>query len=264
MAGSVETTDVDGQRDGQLDGQQRELVLTLRERPDDVAEVLNGLSTLLVDEEPTAQVLERVVQLATRTIPGCDAAGVTVVAGERPATAAHTDERTLAVDQAQYDVGDGPCLDAYRHRRINRVDLAEADDRWPAFVKAAQDEGIRSFLAAPLLVGEQALGALNLYSRSGNGFDALDEAFIGLLSAQAAAAVANATRYADVRQLAAQLEKALTSRAHIEQAKGVLMARHHVDEGTAFDLLRRESQHRNVKLRDVAEEVLATTRTEAR
>jgi GAF domain-containing protein len=232
---------------------------TVRDRPDDVAVVLTGLTSLLLDEPGIERTLQRVVDLAVRTIPGCDAASVTIVTDGRPRTAVGTDDSTLDVDQAQYDEDDGPCLDAYREHRVNRVDLSGAVEKWPAFTKAAREQGLRSFLAAPLLVHTEGLGALNLYSRSVSGFDALDEAFVSLLTGQAAAAVANSLRYTDATELAAQLETALSSRAVIEQAKGILMTRHGVDPDTAFDLLRRQSQHRNVKLRVVALELVAST-----
>lgn len=228
----------------------------VRERADEVAAMLGDLATLLVDEQDDAATLHRVVRVAVRTIPGCDAAGVTLVSGPGLRTGAWTDERTLAVDEAQYAVGDGPCLDALRRRRINRLDLEQAGDRWPDFVSAARAAGICSFLAAPLVVQGEALGALNLYSRSVDGFGALDEAFVGLLAAQAAAALANEVRYRSAARLAAQLEEALTSRAVIEQAKGIVMAREGIAADEAFAVLRVQSQHRNVKLRVVAQEIV--------
>lgn len=234
---------------------------TVRERPDDVAVVLTELSVLLVDGESLDERLQRVIDLAVRTIPGCDAAGVTLVTGERPRTAAHTNVSTLVVDRVQYEIGDGPCLDAIRRCVVNRVDINEAEDLWPAFTEAAEAAGIASFLAAPLLVHKEPLGALNLYSHDPAGFDALDEAFISLFSTQAAASVANSLRYTDIATLARQLEAALASRAVIEQAKGVLMARHNLDANQAFELLRHQSQHQNVKLRVVAHDVVASTQS---
>jgi GAF domain-containing protein len=243
------------------EGELGEVRDTVRGRPDDVAVVLTELSGLLVDGESLDERLQRVVDLAIRTIPGCDAAGITLVTDERPRTAAYTDERTIAIDRAQYEIGDGPCLDAIRRRQVNRCEVNDAEARWPAFTKAAVSESIRSFLAAPLLVHKEPLGALNLYSRQAAGFDALDEAFISLFSNQAAASVANSLRYSDIASLARQLEAALASRAVIEQAKGVLMARHGLDSEQAFGLLRHQSQHRNVKLREVAHDVVASTQS---
>lgn len=237
-------------------------VAAARERPDDVAVVLTELSSLLVDSEPLHDTLQRIVDLAARTMPGCDAAGVTLVHPDgRFATAAYTDERTLAVDKGQYDRDDGPCIDSIRNRRINRVDVHEARTDWPDFIREAKSSDIRSFLAAPLVVGGGAIGAVNLYSRSQDGFDALDEKFIALLTGQAAVAVANARRYGEVQALADQMGEAIKSRAMIEQAKGVLMARHAVGPDDAFAVLRNQSQRRNVKLRHIAKEVVESTRS---
>lgn len=228
-----------------------------RERPDDVAVVLTELSSLVVDSERLDQTLQRIVDLAARTMPGCDAAGVTLVdSGGGFVTAAYTDDRTVAVDRRQYDQDDGPCLDAIRRRTVNRVDVEDALATWPDFAEEAKGAGVRSFLAAPLVVGDAPLGALNLYSHELHGFDALDETFVTLLTGQASVAVANSRRYADVAALASQMQEAIRSRAVIEQAKGVLMAREAIDAESAFTRLRQHSQHRNVKLRVVAQELV--------
>jgi GAF domain-containing protein len=233
---------------------------TVRGRPDDVAVLLTELSVALVDEEPLEQTLQRIVDLAVRTIPGVDAAGITLVVDGVPRTSVFTDERTLAVDHSQYEAGEGPCLEAYRRQTSMLVDLRTASARWPKFATAAAAAGVECFLAAPLVTGDRPLGALNLYSRENGGFDALDQAFVGLIAAQASAAIANAQRYENTKHLAEQLAGALASRAIIEQAKGVLMARQGVDAHAAFDLLRRQSQHRNVKLRAVAQEIVDSAR----
>ncbi|HSK26256.1 MAG TPA: GAF and ANTAR domain-containing protein [Jiangellales bacterium] len=229
----------------------------LRERADDVALVLDSLSEVLLGEDDLPAALQRIVDLAVRTVPGCHAAGITLLSGQQPTTAACTDQRTLAVDRRQYDEGEGPCLDAATHRRINRVDVEEAAERWPGFAAAAREIGVRSFLAAPVAVHETPMGALNLYSRSADGFSAVDEAFIGLFTAQAGIALAGFRRNAEARALAEQMREAMASRAVIEQAKGVLVERHRTDPETAFAMLRRESQNRNVKLRSLAEALVA-------
>ena len=224
---------------------------------DDVALVLTELAGLLVHDIGVEETLQHVIDVAVRVVPGCDAAGVTITAGGTPRTAAHTDERTLVVDTDQYEAGEGPCLEAAATQQTCRVDVEEAMDRWPAFTRAARADGIRSFLAAPLGVRGEPLGALNLYSRNQDGFGALDEVFFELLAVQASAAIANSLRYAEAVTLTAQLEGALESRVVIEQAKGVLIGALGVDAERAFDLLRRRSQGANTKLRHVAAEVVA-------
>jgi GAF domain-containing protein len=250
--GSVTTTD--RERDDLVDALQQRV----EESAPELAAALSELAGLLLDSEPLDATLRRVADLAVQALPGCTAGGVTLLdAGGRPRTAAATDPLTLAVDQQQYDEGDGPCLDAARHLRVNRVDLGEAEQRWPAFAERARGLGVRSYLAAPLVVQGSALGSLNLYSRSTDGFDALDDALVSLFCAQASVAVANADVYERAVRLSEQMQVAMASRAEIEQAKGVLMCRHGIDADAAFGALRERSQAENRKLRDVALDVIA-------
>lgn len=227
-------------------------------RVDELAEALTELSGLLLAEESVTTTLQRVADLAARVVPGCDGAGVTLAEPDgRYRTAVHTTPMVLTVDQEQYRAGNGPCLTALANREVIAVAVAEAHARWPRFAAAAQRAGVRSFLAAPLLAGDQATGSLNLYSRSPDGFDALDQTLVALFVAQAGVAVANARVYHGARVLTEQLQEALDSRAVIEQAKGALMVREGLTAEAAFDRLRDLSQQYNIKLRLVALEVLA-------
>ena len=237
-----------------------ELAEALETRSDDVALAMHELAHLLVSEENVPATLQRVADLAARVIDDCNAAGVTLLTSNGSyETAAYTADRTLAVDIGQYKRGKGPCLTAIAEKRVVRFDIEDAEARWPDFVADARANDVRSFLAAPLLVNGSAIGALNLYSSKPSGFTALDDVLIALFTGQASVAVANARVYSDAVRLTDQLRDAIASRSVIEQAKGVLMARQGVDAQTAFDHLRRDSQHRNVKLRLVAQEVVDST-----
>ena len=232
------------------------LVEQVSERPDELALALTELSGLLLADEGLESTLKRLADLAVRTMPNCTAAGVTLVTDGQADTFACSDDLVLEVDRRQHEVGDGPCLDALRHRRINNIDEVTARERWPEFAAQAGALGIRSFLAAPLLAGDEAIGSVNLYSTSPDGFPALDDALIGLFSGQASVALANAKLYRSALALSGQLREALASREVIEQAKGILMAQRRVDADGAFDLLRERSQRENRKLRDVARDVI--------
>lgn len=234
-----------------------DLVEQVEERSDDLALAMTELAGLLLSDEGVDRTLQRVADLAVRTIPGCTAAGVTLLADGSPQTAASTDEAVLEIDRRQYAAGDGPCLDALRNRRINRAGADVAQRRWPEFAAGAGRLGIRSFLAAPLVAGEQPLGSLNLYGASNDGFEALDDALVALFCGQASVALANAQLYRSAVALSEQLRAAMHSRAAIEQAKGMLMERHGVGPAEAFALLRQRSQRSNRKLREVAEELVA-------
>ena len=135
--------------------------------------------------------------------------------------------------------------------------MATAGAVYPEFAEAAQAHGIQSSLSLPLVAGDEGLGALNLYARTANGFPPEDEALDVELAAAAAIVFANASAYREAVQLSDQLGEAMQSRAVIEQAKGILMARSpHLSAENAFDLLRKASQRENVKLRDIAQRLV--------
>jgi len=226
--------------------------------PEDALEAaLAELAGLLLAEEGLDATLQRVADLALRVVPGCSAAGVTLLDAGRWSTAAYTASWLLEVDRGQYDAGDGPCLTAIRQRRVVHAPLAELQAQWPAFVAAALAQGVGSVLAAPLQPGDGIIGGLNLYSSSPDGFSSLDENLMALFTGQASVSLANAAVYRSALRLTGQLQEALASRAVIEQAKGALMVTRGLDEDAAFAVLREDSQRTNRKLRDVARAVLA-------
>ena len=131
--------------------------------------------------------------------------------------------------------------------------MSVAASEYPDFARLAQERGVQSTLSLPLMAGGSGVGAMNLYAKTLKGFSEEDEALGCDLAAAAAIVLANATAYWDSRHLAEQLTEAMQSRAVIEQAKGMLMARSPgMTADEAFDVLRRASQRENVKLRDIA------------
>ena len=224
------------------------------------AQVMADLSGVLTSLDDLGGYLDTLVFTVMDNIDGCDAVGVTVVMEDRPRTAAYTTARTLEIDAVQYAVGDGPCLDAFRNQRENLVDLGGAHERWPMFTAAVQDDGVKSLLAVPLLSGTRCFGALNLYGHARHAFDHSDLELVRMAASRAADAVGAVVDVEGARQVAAQMEQAMASRAVIEQAKGVLMGRHGVDEKQAFELLRGQSQRLNVKLRALAAQLVSEVR----
>jgi GAF domain-containing protein len=227
------------------------------QRLDDVTDALAELSQILDQEEDLAAIMERVCHQVVSAIPDADLASVTVLRDGVPETLAWTDHLTLVVDRAQYDVDEGPCLEAARSGQIQPVPVSDAAQRWPAFAKAASDLGIGSYLAAPLFIDDEYHGSLNLYGKRTHGFRALDAALLGLYTTAAEAALRNTLRYLNARRHMADLHQALTSRAVIDQAKGILMAAHGISADEAFTRLADRSQIENRKLRDLAAEFVA-------
>ncbi|KGN40951.1 GAF and ANTAR domain-containing protein [Knoellia aerolata] len=201
--------------------------------------------------------LDRVVEAVRRHVTGCDEVGITLLVDARPRTAAYSTVATLEVDALQYQLDEGPCLDASRLRAEVVADLGVPDERWPRFSRAARADGVRSVMALPLISGDECVGALNLYGREPHAFDAFEAGLARVAAARVADAVVAVIRLEGALRLAGQLEQAMASRAVIEQAKGVLMAVRGIDEHEAFDWLRMTSQNRNVKLRSLAEQVVA-------
>lgn len=214
------------------------------------------LSTLLLSDESLDSVLQRVVDLARGSVKGCEHAGVTLVRQERPLTAAASDGTTLKADGAQYEFSEGPCLQAIRDNCVIVVDDFTEGSQFPQFGKQAPALGVRSCLSFPLNVHSRTIGALNLYSGQPRAYDE-ESMYTGQrFAAQAAVALANAQVHDQTVQLVGHLNQALASRAVIEQAKGILMGRQGCSADEAFDILRRASQGRNRKLRDIAEEIV--------
>jgi GAF domain-containing protein len=227
--------------------------------PEDLDAAVRSLSRLLLAEETLEETLDRVASLACRTLPGCDAASVTMIHDGRPSTPVQTDEIATELDKAQYRSDHGPCLEAYSVRQVVAAPIAKDNDsarRWPQFTMAAVDAGIRSVLAIPLVANRRPVGALNIYSRTIDAFDDTQAETAALFSEQASIACANAELYWRTYSLTEHLREALESRDVIGQAKGILMARRGCTPDAAFEALKRASQHRNTKLREIAEQVV--------
>ena len=216
---------------------------------------LRELASVLLRETTVERMLESVTSVAVAAIPGCDAASVTLVRDGRVSTSVSSAEAAVDLDRAQYAARKGPCLDAVHHRDVVRVDSFASDHRWPELATPAAASGIASSLSVPLAVADEALGALNLYSRHERALtDAEEQAC--LLGHQASITLANACALQRAELLARQLTEALENRDVIGQAKGIIMAGQSVSSDQAFDVLRRASQRSNRKLSEVARAIV--------
>jgi len=224
--------------------------------PAELGRMLVRIGRSVSDEEDLLELLQQFVEIAHEAIDGADSSGVTIDMGGRTYTAVHTDARTLKVDTEQYDAGEGPCLHAARTGTVVLVDAEEAHERWPRFCKAARAEGVRSFLAAPLFTNEQSVGSFNLYGRAPRAFDSVDAEVLDLLTTTVSRTIGDFARYKSATAVADTIQGALVNRAPIEQAKGMLMALHGIDASEAFDMLRRESQAKNVRLHVIASDLV--------
>ena len=226
------------------------------------AAVLGELASLVLEGAPLGLVLQRLSLIAAGAIPGAAAVSVTLVRDRAATSAGFTGVVAAALDERQYETGFGPCLQAAASRGEVVVADTGAEVVYPGFAAVAARHGVGSVVALGLAVAGGAGAALNVYRAQPAGADAAAMvATVGVarvFAAYAAVAVSNAAAMDAARATAAQLGGAMASRAGIEQAKGVLMAQRGIGAQAAFALLAATSQATNVKLREVAAQVVAT------
>ena len=204
-----------------------------------------------------ADTLQRVVELAVETIDGCDFAGIFLLEDGAVTTPVHTDPIVIEVDALQHRYEQGPCLDAVADESTVYAGDLDEDTRWPLYGPGATAAGVRSVLALSLSA-RGTTGALNLYARYPHAFGVIDRAKGLILAGLAGQALVTARAHDVETQRLDNLHSALLTRAVIGQAQGILIERERITADQAFDILRRASQHLNIKLRDVAQNLVDT------
>lgn len=221
--------------------------------PDDILSVARELTeiTKLVADDDFGATMGRFVTRIVRTVPGCADAIITV----RSATGVETvhSSRDLGFDP----LTPGPIVEAVTFAEPRRLDDVANDQRWPAFGTQFVNAGYRSCLCLPLATDGDESAVLTLLSRDPGQFGESAFDVVLLLTLHAGVAFENASLYHDSRELVVQLRTALRTRSLVGQAQGLLMREFDYDAERAFDVLKRTSQNKNRKLRDLASELVA-------
>ncbi len=220
---------------------------------DDILSVARELTeiTKLVADEDFGATMARFVTRIVRTVPGCADAIITV----RSATGVETvhSSRDLGFDP----LTPGPIVEAVTFAEPLRLDDLANDQRWHAFGSQFVNAGYRSCLCLPLATDGDESAVLTLLSREPGQFGESAFDVVLLLTLHAGVAFENASLYHDSRELVVQLRTALRTRSLVGQAQGLLMRQFDYDSGRSFDVLKRTSQNKNRKLRDLAAELVA-------
>jgi transcriptional regulator with GAF, ATPase, and Fis domain len=220
---------------------------------------LIGLQNALLKTDSVEQFLHELAVLSTKMVSDGLSCGMSLRQRGRPSiTAACSDPLASAANELQNQTGDGPCLYALRHARPVRVDDMAAHDKWQRFCHQAAALGIHSCYALPLLADDEPVGALVLYSRKPSAFGPEETRRAAAFAKQASGALTLSLRMASCADLNDQLKSSIASRAVIDQAVGVIMATEHCPQDRAFALLRGVSQNTNVKLRDLAVDIVTS------
>jgi len=218
---------------------------------------LSEVTRLVSEPDPARGILERICALAGTSLPGCEV-GMSLGGQVRDLeSGASSSERAERLDRAQRATGEGPCLSALADQTPHEAVGGELTERWPTFGPVAAADGVEAVLAVPFLVEGRSRGALNVYAMDAARLDDRARRLTSLLAEPAAAALANAQLYHRSAELARNLSIAMESRGVIEQAKGIIMFRRRCSEEDAFARLRQVSQDHNIKVRDLAQQVVS-------
>lgn len=220
------------------------------------------LSSVMAEDRGPISLPERLCRHCAEDLP-IDGVGLALMndAGHQGVVAA-TDGSARLMEDLQFTLGEGPCLDASRDRRpVMQPDLAQtATTRWPGFGPAVLENGIAAIFAFPLQIGAIQLGILDLYRHTPGSLNAVQ--------------LADALAYADAavvillhlqgemtpgQGLHPQLSDPLQSRAEIHQATGVIAVQAVVGLTEALLLLRAHAYAAERPILNAAREVLAGT-----
>ena len=217
--------------------------------PRRMAEVARALQ----EESGSTATMDLAVRLAIDIVPGAEDAAISLVHRARIVESpAFTSERAATINRIQDEVGEGPLLAAVWDQEVISCTDLTAEARWGDWgPRAAKETGIQSMLCFRMFADKSRLGALSLYSTVPNAFAFADvESGISLAAHTAIAVI--------VAQEDENKDIALDSRSLIGQATGIAMERYGIDAIRAFAVLKRISMDSNVKLHEVAAELIRT------
>jgi GAF domain-containing protein len=201
--------------------------------------------------------LVRTVDLCVVTIEACEFAGALLFENGAITARASTDPIVDELDALQLRFGESPGLEALSQKLPIYTNEVASDGRWRNFGPAAGALGVRSLLALPM-TANGTIGTLSISARYPDAFGVIDRARGLLLASMAAFACSTARSHEDEERLTQNLHAALGTRELIGQAQGILIERERITADQAFHILRQASQHLNVKLREVAQDLVDT------
>lgn len=231
---------------------------------DDLANSLADLSRLSTARLSLEDLLTKVATYAVQAIPGADGAGLTLIEADRSNTIVKSAPFVMDVDDIQYGIGEGPCISAAATGHTMRSGSLSGDPRWPRFGPRVGRLGVHSVLSLPLISSDLVVGAMNVYAHPKDAFDERAEQIGQLFAVPAAIAVQNAQILAQTQRLATNLQAALTNRAVIDQAIGIIISRSGSTPEEAFHRMRSASQREHIKVSVIAHRIVEEAARRAR
>ena len=187
-------------------------------------------------------------------------AGVMLMSGDIPrGSLCTTDEVSQLIEELQYTLGEGPCVDAHQQDKVvAEPDLADpVTRRWPAFTPPALQAGVRAIFGFPLRVGTVHLGALNLYRDLPGPLTGDQHADALVVADVAARWVLEAQAGAPVDMVAEELEVSADFHFAVHNAAGIVSVQEGISVTEALIRLRAFAFSSDRLLADVAQDVIS-------
>lgn len=234
-----------------------EPVTVSRGPADELAGAFARMSGMLLTESTVAGALSTVTSLATETITGSTGSGVSLTDAQGGrTTSAATDPLVEELDGLQYRLDQGPCLTAWHEKTVIRSGTSDDEQRWPAWLENAHRLGLRSYISAPLITGDQSIGAIKVYSTEVDAFTEHQAGLLRRFADHAAVFVGNVQTLRSADHLSDQLKDTLRTRDLIATARGIVMGRRGLGFDEAFRELAAEAQRTGQRLQDVAAQIV--------
>ena len=222
----------------------------------DVHHALHELGTVRFGEMGVADGMREIVR-TTHAVFDVDGAGLMLVDEEHHLrNVAVSDKRLDHIEELQVTHFEGPCIDAFESRQLVSADDLSTEKRWPLFTPDAVSRGVHAIMASPIPYDRAPVGVVAVVSDDRHPWTPEGELAIMAFTDLAALLIASMMQAAQQTETATQLQHALDSRAVIEQAKGVVMARDRIDARQAYEKLRAQARSQRRTLREVSADLV--------
>ena len=221
--------------------------------PSEPKHVFQTLARLIYSGSTFDEIYQQLVDTAPRIVAGCDHASLMLARRDGYETAAASDDVARRVDALERELGEGPCVDAIDEEAGQIDPDITRHSTWPRLAeRVIAETPVRGMAGYRIVIEGKKVGALNLFSDTPGAFetDGADQGAV--LSAFASVALMSMAN----RDRADSLRRGLESNREVGKAIGLLMAAHHIGSEEAFEVLRKASNDMNMKLTEVAREVI--------
>lgn len=223
---------------------------------DELALGMSELTATLLTGDDVAESLCAVADIVARMLPDHPMVGVTLIREHDTIVVGSSGAPALLIEESRFGERDDPCQQAISTARQVSVPDMATEHRWGGYAERMLAHGVKSIHAQPLSVKGEIVGALSLYSKRPHSFTGRLRRAITLTAEHIGVLLAVAIDTTRRAKLTEQLRATLASRSTIDQALGILMAERRCTREAAFAALRGTSQQRNVRVADLAVEII--------